>query len=147
MTRKALALDNGFSMEMLPEQALGQGKRVGLDYFFNHKYRKNGKGKMYRFHYTQEGHHWSCFTLRPYLFAAKTLSRPGAKGRTAANLRGLDLHIIVDPDTPKETETPYSVGPAHIQAITDWVKAGRVLMIISSMELKYLNRLAQHFEM
>ncbi|CAN5892396.1 hypothetical protein BH24BAC1_BH24BAC1_20120 [soil metagenome] len=137
-------------VEMMPEQALGQGKRVGLDYFFNHEYRKNAKGEKERFHYTWEDQAWSGFSLWGHTFeqhGASLVSVPEAP--TAATLQGLDLYIIVDPDTPKETEKPNYVGPAHIQAITDWVKAGGVLVLMANdsanVELKHFNRLAQQF--
>lgn len=33
---------------------IGSGKVVGLDYFFNNEYRKNGEGKEVRYHYIWE---------------------------------------------------------------------------------------------
>jgi unsaturated rhamnogalacturonyl hydrolase len=75
----------------------------------------------------------------------KTLS----EAPTAANLRGTDIYIIVDPDTPAENPQPNYVGAADIKAITDWVKAGGVLVFMGNdagnMEFDHFNQLAKQF--
>src|SRR6185295_17195403 len=68
---------------------------------------------------------------------------------TAANLKGTDVYIIVDPDTPAETPNPHYIEAAHIKAITDWVKAGGVLVFMGNdtgnMEFEHFNQLAKQF--
>jgi unsaturated rhamnogalacturonyl hydrolase len=43
---------------------------------------------------------------------------------TATNLKGSSIYIIVDPDTPTETEKPNYVESKDVKAIADWVKGG-----------------------
>src|SRR5215510_2832652 len=43
---------------------------------------------------------------------------------TAAALSGVDILIIVDPDTPAETESPKYIEPDEIEAISAWVRQG-----------------------
>src|SRR5437764_3615166 len=69
--------------------------------------------------------------------------------KIAANLKGTDIYIIVDPDTPQESEHPNYIEAAHIKAITDWVKAGGVLVFmgndVGNMEFDHFNQLAKQF--
>ncbi|GAA4415985.1 hypothetical protein GCM10023187_46990 [Nibrella viscosa] len=142
-------------IEMAPELGLGKGKRVGLDYYFNNEYRKGPTGETERFHYTWEDRMHSGFWLWGNTFrelGATTKAIPTAP--TAESLKGVDVYIIVDPDTPKETAGRPSAKPnyiqtADIQAITDWVKAGGVLVLMANdtanCEIKHFNQLAQAF--
>src|SRR3954452_8246840 len=41
---------------------------------------------------------------------------------TAGALKGIALFIIVDPETPAETENPKYIEPDEIEAIAAWVK-------------------------
>src|SRR5205085_11957127 len=41
---------------------------------------------------------------------------------TARTLAGVDMFIIVDPDTPAETDNPKYIEPDEIEAIAAWVK-------------------------
>ena len=41
-------------MEIAKEQKVGKGKKVALDYYFNHEFRPTKDGKTERFHYTWE---------------------------------------------------------------------------------------------
>src|SRR5215510_4431802 len=59
---------------------------------------------------------------------AKLLRGMGADLRTlrvpidAASLKGVNLLIIVDPDTPAETDNPKYIEAAEADAIAAWVK-------------------------
>jgi unsaturated rhamnogalacturonyl hydrolase len=68
---------------------------------------------------------------------------------TAANLRQAAIYLIVDPDTEKETAKPNFVQPEHVKAVTDWVKAGGVLLLMGNdapnAELDHFNTLAREF--
>jgi len=71
------------------------------------------------------------------------------EGPTAQNLKNADIYIIVDPDTPQESEHPNYVEQPHIKAITDWVKAGGVLVLmgndVGNAEFDHFNQLAKQF--
>src|SRR6185312_14499747 len=68
---------------------------------------------------------------------------------TDASLKGTNIYVIVDPDTPQEREHPNYIEAAHIKAITDWVKAGGVLVFMGNdagnMEFDHFNQLARQF--
>jgi unsaturated rhamnogalacturonyl hydrolase len=51
---------------------------------------------------------------------------------TATNLKRSSIYIIVDPDTPTETEKPNYVESKDVKAIADWVKAGGVLVLMGN---------------
>jgi unsaturated rhamnogalacturonyl hydrolase len=80
-------------------------------------------------------------------YGVRTESLPEAP--TSANLERANIYIIVDPDTPEENEHPNFIGPPHIKAITDWVKAGGVLVLmgndIGNAEFDHFNQLAGQF--
>ncbi|WP_461052429.1 glycoside hydrolase family 88 protein [Spirosoma arcticum] len=139
------------------ESALGKGKTVAVDNYFNHEFRKkangtDGSNELEPFHYTWDdklhsGFWWWGNTFRD--LGAKTVLIPAAP--TTASLNGVDIYIIVDPDTPKETAKPNYIGDADISAISTWVRAGGTLVLMANdtinCEHKNLNRLAAQFGM
>ncbi len=137
-------------MEMAQEKKVGEGKKVGLDYYFNREYRKGRDGQTERFHYTWEDKTNSGFWLWGELFknyGATLDSLPAAPN--ASNLKAFDVYIIVDPDTKKEATNPNFIETSPIQAITDWVKSGGVLVLMANdsanVELPHFNQLAKAF--
>ena len=80
---------------------------------------------------------------------AKTATLAGPP--TATSLKGVDVYIIVDPDTPKETASPNYIGPDDVNAIESWVKAGGTLVLMandtSNCEIPHFNQLAKRFGM
>ncbi len=78
-------------------------------------------------------------------FKTKTLYQ----APTATNLKGSSIYIIVDPDFEKENPKPNFVAQRDIQAITAWVNAGGVLVLMANdapnAELKHFNELASKF--
>ncbi|CAN5543575.1 hypothetical protein BH09BAC4_BH09BAC4_50770 [soil metagenome] len=139
-------------MEIEDESKVGKGKTVAVDNYFNHESRKGDTGEQEPFHYTWEdrqhsGFWWWGTTFRK--LGAKTVTVSGAP--TAASLKGVDVYIIVDPDTPKETPKPNYVSDADIKAIADWVQAGGTLMLMandtSNCEHLHFNKLAARFGM
>ena len=137
-------------MEMSDETQLGQGKKVGLDYFFNHEFRPGPAGTPEPFHYTWEDRMHSGFWLWGNAFrelGGNTVAVPTAP--TPASLKGLSVYIIVDPDTPKETAKPNYINAQHSKAITDWVRQGGTLVLMANdsvnCELPHFNQLAGQF--
>lgn len=137
-------------MEIAAKNAVGQGKKVGLDYHFNKEVRKNAAGQQEPFHYTWEDRQHSGYWLWGKIYrelGAQTVSIPAAP--TAENLKGIDVYIIVDPDTKKESPTPNFVQPKDIAEIEKWVKAGGVLVLMANdtanCEIPHFNQLAKVF--
>lgn len=137
-------------MEIAQENGLGQGKKIGLDTYFNHEFRKGLTGKPEPFHYTWEDKMHSGFWLWGNIFrelGAQTLSVSSAP--TQGNLKDLDVYIIVDPDTRKESDTPKMVEASDIKHIEKWVKAGGVLVLMANdtanCEIPHFNALAKVF--
>lgn len=130
--------------------SLAQEKTVLLDYHFNHEVKKDKSGNEVRFHYT-----WEDQTLNGFSMLGDIFKRAGFQTKsldaapTAANLKGSDVYIIVDPDNIKESPKPNLIGPDHIKAISDWVKAGGVLVIFANdsanTNLVQLNDLMKKF--
>jgi unsaturated rhamnogalacturonyl hydrolase len=123
---------------------------VGLDYYFNNEYKKDESGKQNRFHYTWEDKNDSGFSMWDsgfHIAGAKTVSVETAPKKE--NLNKLNVYIIVDPDTKKETDKPNYIGAEDIKNITSWVKSGGVLVMMandsSNCELDHFNQLAAQF--
>ncbi|MHA4738379.1 glycoside hydrolase family 88 protein [Dyadobacter sp. MSC1_007] len=137
-------------IEIAKENAVGKHKTVGLDYYFNHESRKGLNGGTEQFHYTWQDRMHSGFWLWGNTYrelGAKTVSIPSKP--TAASLKNIDVYIIVDPDTKKETPDPHFVGQEDIAAIEKWVKAGGVLVLMANdtanCEIPHFNQLAKTF--
>ncbi|SDK63580.1 unsaturated rhamnogalacturonyl hydrolase [Catalinimonas alkaloidigena] len=139
-------------MEMVDEQKVGKGLRVGLDYYFNHEVRNTKDGKKERYHYTWEDPTNSGFKLWGETFQhfGATIDSV-ATAPTAASLKNVDVYIIVDPDTKKESPNPHFVEKKDIKALETWVKAGGVLVLMSNdtsnVEHVHFNELAKAFGM
>lgn len=137
-------------MEIADENNAGRNKKVALDYYFNHEFRKTSSEGTEPFHYTWEDRQHSGYWLWGNIFrdfGAQTVSIPDAP--TSENLKGKDVYIIVDPDTKKETASPHFIEPKDIKVISDWVKAGGVLVLMandtSNCEIPHFNELAKVF--
>ncbi|MEZ0541168.1 glycoside hydrolase family 88 protein [Fibrella arboris] len=137
-------------MEIAGENSVGKGKTVAVDNYFNHEFRKAETGGQEPFHYLWDdrmhsGFYWWGTEFRN--LGAKTVTISGPP--TAASLKGVDVYIIVDPDTPKETAKPNYVSATDSKAIADWVKAGGTLVLMandtSNCEHRYFGQLAAQF--
>jgi unsaturated rhamnogalacturonyl hydrolase len=132
-------------MEIAKELSVGKGKKVVLDYFFNHE-TKNGQ----RFHYTWEDRKDSGFHLWGIQFEqlGASLDTLGVSP-TRENLKGASVYIIVDPDSPKETAKPNYMNAKTADEIEAWVKAGGNLILLANdttnCEIPQFNILARRF--
>jgi len=122
-------------------------KTVGLDNWYNHE--TNVKtGKI--FHYTWDDTQNSGFSQLGDLFKSKgaELKTIGAKA-DAKSLTGINIYIIVDPDTTSENPKPNYILPNDIKAISKWVKNGGILLILANdkpnCEFTHLNQLGKEF--
>jgi len=139
-------------MEAATDRAALKPRTVGVDTYFNHEFRKGAVGKPEPYHYTWEDRQHSGFWLWGNTFrdlGAKTVSVPVAP--TATSLKNVDIYVLVDPDTPKETAKPNYISPADSKAISEWVKLGGVLVLMANdtanCEHVHLNQLAAQFGM
>lgn len=125
---------------------------VTLDYYFNHETHKNAAGQDERFHYI-----WEEKDLNGYSNWGDAFVKAGGKlnhldaAPTAANLKGTDIYIIVDPDSKKETANPNYIEAKDIDVIDKYVKDGGVLVMMTNdsanAELPHINKLAARFGM
>ena len=137
-------------MEIAAEQSLGKGKTVTLDHYFNSEVKEDSTGQSIPYHYKWEEMSNSGFSWWGRVFSNYGVKTEALKeAPTHENLRTADIYIIVDPDTKEENENPKFIEQPHIKAITDWVKAGGVLVLmandIGNAEFDHFNQLAQQF--
>lgn len=143
-----LLASNEMEIAAMPKNGLG--KTVTLDCFFNSETIKTGTGITEPFHYK-----WDEKDNNGFFFFGQAFRNTGAKINSletapdAGNLNGADIYIIVDPDTKKERTDPNFIQPDHITAITNWVKAGGVLVLMGNdsgnAEFEHFNELAANF--
>jgi unsaturated rhamnogalacturonyl hydrolase len=134
----------------LARRSLPRDKTVTLDSFFNNEQKRDATGQMARWHYK-----WEEMPNSGFFFWGNEFRNLGAWTRSLVEapspvtLKGTDIYIIVDPDTKTETEQPHFIEPQHIKAITDWVKAGGVLVLmgndVGNAEFEHFNQLARQF--
>ena len=129
-------------------QALSQ--RVLLDCCYNNEWRKDAAGALVRYHYV-----WSDTTNSGFSQLGKIIQDSGGTldtlchAPTEKNLQGSSIYLIVDPDTPHETQFPHYIQPSEADAIEAWVKAGGILLLFGNdkgnAEFEHFNMLAERF--
>ena len=137
-------------MEILEENNIGKGKKVALDYYFNREFRKDWNGQNEQFHYTWEDTYHSGFLWWGDVFKNYGAKLIAIKDKpTAANLKGQNVYIIVDPDTKKETTAPNYMDKTSIENIKNWVNAGGTLVLMANdtanCEIPKFNELSKTF--
>jgi unsaturated rhamnogalacturonyl hydrolase len=139
-----------YEIENVKTQAVGIGKTVLLDRYFNSEKKKDATGTDIYWHYVwEERSHGGFYTL------GNIFEKNGAKlasldvAPTAANLKGAAVYIIVDADHKRDNPNPNYVAASDVKVITDWVKAGGTLLIMANdsnnCDLPHLNLLAEAF--
>ena len=137
-------------IELAKTATAGKGKTVMLDYFFNSEKKKDQSGNEIQWHYKWEEMSNGGYSLWGQQFQQKGFklaSLPEAP--TAANLKKAAVYIIADPDFEKENPTPNFISAAHSKVITDWIKAGGILVLMGNdtgnVEMDHFNQLASNF--
>ena len=124
-------------------------KKVMIDNFYNNETNaKTGKP----FHYLWEDTALSGFSELGTLFQAKGATLATLKVKpTVENLKSASIYFIVDPDTKLETANPNYMDKVAAKAISEWVKKGGVLVMLTNddknCELDSFNTLAGMFGM
>ncbi|MBS1655349.1 MAG: glycoside hydrolase family 88 protein [Bacteroidetes bacterium] len=137
-------------MEMVPTQAVGKGKTVLLDRYFNSEKKKDVTGTSVYWHYVWEDKSNSGFSTFGHVFekyGARLASLDEAPSASALNKAS--VYIIVDPDHIKDNPTPNYVTEKDAQVICDWVKKGGVLLLMANdsanCDMQHFNILAKKF--
>ncbi|PWS32372.1 glycoside hydrolase family 88 protein [Pedobacter paludis] len=137
-------------MEIAALPKPGKGLTVTVDNFFNNEYKDGPAGVKIPFHYLWDEDDNNGFSLFGSVFnnAGAKISTLSA-APTLANLKGSNIYIIVDPDTEKETANPNYMNAQHAKQISDWVKAGGVLVLllndVGNCEITKFNVLPETF--
>jgi unsaturated rhamnogalacturonyl hydrolase len=137
-------------IERLAHLTEGKGKVALLDSYFNNEHKNDVTGKAMPFHYKWDELPNSGFSFMAHLFNNKGVSTQTLyDAPDASNLKKANIYIIVDPDIPKENPDTKYIETPHIKAISEWVKAGGVLLILNNdtgnAEFKHLNQLMAKF--
>jgi unsaturated rhamnogalacturonyl hydrolase len=137
-------------IERLANLSVGNGKTVLVDSYFNDEHRKDITGRTISYHYK-----WDEMTNNGFSFFGTAFSNYGIKigtlydAPTAENLKKASIYINLDPDIPKENPNTKYIEPNHIEAISEWVKAGGVLTVLNNdtgnAEFIHLNHLLAKF--
>jgi len=140
----------GSEMEQTSTEALGQGKTVLLDAWFNSQTRKNAMGQTELFHYK-----WDDDANSGFAFFGRAFQRYGvtlATETTAPNLadlRNAQIYVIASPDIPVKNPAPHYMDKASGDAIQAWVKAGGVLILmendVTNSEFSQFNTMSERF--
>jgi unsaturated rhamnogalacturonyl hydrolase len=137
-------------IERLANLSAGKGKVVTVDSYFNDEHRKDITGRTISYHYK-----WDEMTNNGFSTFGHIFNNYGVKTEilydapTAQNLSKSNIYIIVDPDIPKENPNTKYIEEPHIKAISEWVHAGGVLVVLNNdtgnAEFKHLNNLMAKF--
>ena len=121
-------------MELIPTAYQHKGKTVLLDNYFNNEWRKSSAtGQQSRWHYVWDERDYDGYSTLGFLFESQ-----GAKTKTlyeaptAKNLKNASVYIVVDPDNEKEKAKPNVITVKDAKAVSDWVKAGGVLVLLGN---------------
>jgi unsaturated rhamnogalacturonyl hydrolase len=137
-------------MEIVTTQLIGRGKTVLLDRYFNSEKKKDAGGALSYWHYVWEDKTNGGFSGFGHIFnkyGARLASLDVAP--IADNLKKAAVYIIVDPDNVKDNPTPNYVSDKDVKPISDWVKAGGVLLLMANdsanCDLEHFNKLVNAF--
>ncbi|MGB4770032.1 MAG: glycoside hydrolase family 88 protein [Chitinophagaceae bacterium] len=137
-------------MELWPSAGFAKGKRVVMDNYFNRETKKDAFGNTIVFHYKWGERDNGGFSMFGHIF-----EKYGAvtsfmnEAPTDANLKGVGVYVLVDPDWPKENKTPNYIETVHADALERYVRNGGTLLMMANdsnnVEFKNFNGLAERF--
>jgi unsaturated rhamnogalacturonyl hydrolase len=123
---------------------------VLLDNYYNSEWRTDSAGVRSRYHYL-----WRDSANSGYSMLGAIITGLGAELDTlcrrpaAENLERAGIYIIVDPDTPEESDHPMVIDSIAAAAVAAWVRAGGVLVLFGNdrgnADLEHLSLLSSRF--
>ncbi|GGA59849.1 hypothetical protein GCM10011507_09210 [Edaphobacter acidisoli] len=143
-------LKAGSEMEQASTEALGQGKTVMVDAWFNSQTRKNAAGQTELYHYK-----WNDDTNDGFAFLGRVFQRYGARlatekaAPTLVDLKRAQIYVIASPDIPVKNPHPHYMDKASARAIAAWVRGGGVLLMLendpANADIEHFNTLSDIF--
>jgi len=140
----------GSEMEQAGTEALGQGKTVLVDAWFNSQMRKNAMGQSELFHYK-----WDDDADSGFAFFGRAFQRYGLKlatettALTVAHLKKMQIYVFASPDIPVKNPAPNYMDKTSGDVIEAWVKAGGVLLLmendVANSEFEHFNTMSERF--
>ena len=138
------------AVEATYAQANPKHPTILLDAFYNNEIKKNSLGIDARWHYA-----WEDISNGGFGMLGKQFENKGAQLKTlttapaALALSKAAVYIVVDPDNIKDNPSPNYMNAKDAAIISDWVKAGGVLVLLANdsanCDLTHLNILAEKF--
>jgi len=123
---------------------------VLLDAYYNNEIKKDSLGNDIRWHYA-----WEELSNGGFSLLGKEFQKKGAQLKTSItaptvmSLSKASVYLIVDPDNSKDSPTPNYMNTTDASIISDWVKAGGVLILLANdsanCDLTHFNILAEKF--
>ena len=137
-------------MQMIPDLALGKGKTILLDHFFNSEPKKDITGTPIDYHYVWDEMDNNGFSIFGHVFQKYGVDTATLyQAPIAAALSKAGMYLIVDPDNAKENPSPNYMTEAYAKTIYDWVNKGGVLVLMTNdsanCDLKHFNILSDKF--
>ena len=121
-----------------------------MDAYFNNEIKKDVNGNDTRWHYA-----WEDLSNGGFSVLGKQFENKGAQLKTLTtaptplSLSKAAVYLIVDPDNMKDNPTPNYMNAELASVISDWVKAGGVLVLLANdsanCDLTYFNILSEKF--
>jgi unsaturated rhamnogalacturonyl hydrolase len=120
-------------IETAPLHALGKGKTLLFDGWFNSQTRKDASGQMVPFHYKEHDKSNSGYSFFAHIFHTDGVSTDTLSAApTLKNLSHANIYVIVPPDVPLWNPHPHGIADADVAQIAAWVKQGGVLAIMAN---------------
>ncbi len=145
--KKSLLFITVFSIAFTLKNSFAQPV-IGLDNWFN---RETNAKTGQPFHYLWTDTEWSGYSRWGEIFKSRGAKITTIEKPLASVLGGIDVYIIVDPDTTTESKSPNYIMSDDIKAIKNWVKKGGVLAVLANdapnCEFTHLNQLMKNFGM
>jgi unsaturated rhamnogalacturonyl hydrolase len=121
---------------------------IGLDNWFN---RETDSKTGQPYHYLWSDKEWSGYSRFGNIFVNDGAKITTVEKPLSSALSGIDVYIIVDPDTTTESKPPNYILPEDAKAIKKWVKNGGVLAVMANdapnCEFTHLNKMMSQFGM
>ncbi len=129
-----------------------EGKRalVLLDNYYNNEWHTDSAGLKTRYHYL-----WQDTANSGFSILGKIITGLGADLDTLCrkpapdNLARARIYIIVDPDTPEESDHPMVIDSSAATVVAAWERAGGILVLFGNdrgnADLEHLSLLSSRF--